>query len=407
MGGFRLTNVAAGSAANQNPIISQIQDGSLLSLSTVSGTDTITGALSPSIASYTTNMAVTFKPVNTGTGAATIAINGLSAKSIVKGASTALVAGDLVSGTPAVIIYDGTNFVLQHPLGTLSAANGSALTNLNASNLASGTVPDGRFPATLPAASGVNLTALNATNLSSGTVPDARFPATLPAASGANLTALNASNLASGTMPDARFPATLPVASGANLTALNASNLSSGSIADARIAQSNVTQHQAALTIAESQITDGSVLARVAGNETISGAWNFSGTAPTIASKGVATTDVGSFTASMTGFGTPPTPTVKYSRSGNVVTLMMASSGVALSNTSGLTLSGLPSAIQGASSPAVPCYVEDNGAVINGWAYFAGGTITFGAGLTGSTGGFTNSGNKGLLINQVITYTIQ
>lgn len=48
---------------------------------------------------------------------------------------------------------------------------------LNADNLTSGTVPNGRFPATLPAASGVNLTALNATNLASGAVPAARMPA--------------------------------------------------------------------------------------------------------------------------------------------------------------------------------------------------------------------------------------
>jgi hypothetical protein len=47
-----------------------------------------------------------------------------------------------------------------------------------------------------------------------------------------------------------------------------------GTLADARVQQSNVTQHEAALTIAETQITDGSVLARVAGNETISGNWS-------------------------------------------------------------------------------------------------------------------------------------
>lgn len=40
----------------------------------------------------------------------------------------------------------------------------------------SGTIPDGRFPATLPAASGANLTALNATNISSGTLNSARLP---------------------------------------------------------------------------------------------------------------------------------------------------------------------------------------------------------------------------------------
>ena len=63
----------------------------------------------------------------------------------------------------------------------------------SAADITSGTLPDGRFPATLPALSGVNLTALNASNLGSGTIPDARFPAVLPAISGANLTDLPAS----------------------------------------------------------------------------------------------------------------------------------------------------------------------------------------------------------------------
>jgi hypothetical protein len=64
----------------------------------------------------------------------------------------------------------------------------NASSNLNADNLASGTVPNARFPATLPAANGSNLTNLNASALSSGTVPDARFPATLPVLNGSNLT---------------------------------------------------------------------------------------------------------------------------------------------------------------------------------------------------------------------------
>ncbi len=69
----------------------------------------------------------------------------------------------------------GTLYISGGDIGTPSGGNGSNLTNLNASNLASGTVPDARFPATLPAASGVNLTALNASNLGSGTVPTARL----------------------------------------------------------------------------------------------------------------------------------------------------------------------------------------------------------------------------------------
>lgn len=57
--------------------------------------------------------------------------------------------------------------------------------------------------------------------------------------------------------------------------ALTASQTTSGTFADARISESSVTQHQAALTILETQITDGSILARVAANETITGTWQF------------------------------------------------------------------------------------------------------------------------------------
>jgi hypothetical protein len=46
-------------------------------------------------------------------------------------------------------------------------------------------------------------------------------------------------------------------------------------VPDVNITQSSVTQHEAALTILESQITDANVLARIAGNETISGQWSF------------------------------------------------------------------------------------------------------------------------------------
>jgi hypothetical protein len=144
--------------------------------------------------------------------------------------------------------------------GNITANNGSNLTNLDADNLASGTLPDARFPATLPAANGSALTNLNADNLASGTVPDARFPATLPAANGSALTNLNASNLDSGTVPDARFPATLPAASGVNLTSLNASNLASGTLPDARFPATLPASNGSALTDLEAtNITTGLV----------------------------------------------------------------------------------------------------------------------------------------------------
>ena len=53
--------------------------------------------------------------------------------------------------------------------------SGALITSLDADNLGSGTIPNGRFPATLPATSGVNLTALNASEITSGTLPIARI----------------------------------------------------------------------------------------------------------------------------------------------------------------------------------------------------------------------------------------
>ena len=104
-----------------------------------------------------------------------------------------------VTAGGAINVKSGGSIIIDS--GAAITNNGTAtgfsadLTNLNASNLTSGTVPDARFPATLPIANGSALTNLNATNLGSGTVPDARFPATLPAISGANLTNLPASGM--------------------------------------------------------------------------------------------------------------------------------------------------------------------------------------------------------------------
>lgn len=63
--------------------------------------------------------------------------------------------------------------------GTLLAVDGSAVTNLNATQLTSGTIPDARFPSTLPATSGANLTNLNGSNVSSGTVATGRIASAL------------------------------------------------------------------------------------------------------------------------------------------------------------------------------------------------------------------------------------
>lgn len=113
-------------------------------------------------------------PVLTTTADAT-----LTAESNLGALTTGLLKISVSGGiaTPSTAVA-GTDYQVPLVAGTDYLApngNGSSLTNLNASNLASGTVPDARFPATLPALSGANLTNLNATNLASGTVPLARL----------------------------------------------------------------------------------------------------------------------------------------------------------------------------------------------------------------------------------------
>jgi len=95
----------------------------------------------------------------------------------ITGTGTVTITAPTTNSDRTVTLPDvtGTLYISGGDIGTPSAGNGSNLTNLNASNLASGTVPDARFPATLPAASGANLTSLNASNLSSGTVATARL----------------------------------------------------------------------------------------------------------------------------------------------------------------------------------------------------------------------------------------
>ncbi len=162
-------------------------------------------------------------------------------------AAAVVVAGNI---TTQGNTFNGASQLLQLNGSTqLPAVSGALLTNLNASSITSGTIADARLTAQvtvqgntfngasqllqlnastqIPAVSGALLTNLNATNIGSGTIADARLSAQvtvqgntfnganqlvqmngstqLPAVSGVNLTALNASNLGSGTVPDARL----------------------------------------------------------------------------------------------------------------------------------------------------------------------------------------------------------
>jgi hypothetical protein len=150
MGTFKLTGLGAGTNATDSAQYGQLQAGAT-TIATVTGTDTLTGSLTPAIAAYATGNLFSFVAANTNTGAATINLNSLGAKSITKQGTTALSAGDIVSGRLYLIEYDGTRFQLINPTnvavtGIVSPANGG--TGI-ANNAASTLTISGNFASTL------------------------------------------------------------------------------------------------------------------------------------------------------------------------------------------------------------------------------------------------------------------
>ena len=140
----RLTSLGTATARTDAITTAQVQDFSVNKIGTIAGTDTITGSLTPAITAYATGMLLTFVPAATNTAAATLNIDTLGAKSVVKETTTALAAGDLVINVPAVLLYDGTNFLLLNPqkissvtaTGTVTAATVAATSTLTVGGVA-------------------------------------------------------------------------------------------------------------------------------------------------------------------------------------------------------------------------------------------------------------------------------
>ncbi len=74
------------------------------------GTDAITVTLAPAPSAYTPGMRITFTPAGTNTGDATLNANGLGALSLRKNINAPLDSGDLRTGIPVQVLYDGAVF---------------------------------------------------------------------------------------------------------------------------------------------------------------------------------------------------------------------------------------------------------------------------------------------------------
>jgi hypothetical protein len=128
MGSNKITGLAVGTDATDAATLGQVQSTAAKLIGSVSGTDTITGTLSPTLTSYVAGQMFYFVAAGDNTGAVTLNINGLGAKNVTKNGSTALAAGELKSGQTVAVIYDGTRFQ------TLNAVS-SALTGITTTSV--------------------------------------------------------------------------------------------------------------------------------------------------------------------------------------------------------------------------------------------------------------------------------
>lgn len=144
MGTFRHTGVGNAAARSDYAAAGQVQDDTFAfaAAASVGGTaDAITLTPAPAITAYAAGQRFTFVAEAANTGATTINVSGVGAKSITKTGATALTAGDIADAALIQVVYDGTQFQL---ISTSGVAIGSGIltgdNTFTGSNTFSGTL---------------------------------------------------------------------------------------------------------------------------------------------------------------------------------------------------------------------------------------------------------------------------
>jgi hypothetical protein len=122
MGGKKLTNLGAGSGLTDSAQLSQVQEAKGTWLTGVAGTDTITASTTPAPTAYTTGQVFRFTAAATNTGAVTLNVASLGARSLTKQGGSALAAGDLVSGRVYEVLVTAAGLDLLNYAVTPAAA---------------------------------------------------------------------------------------------------------------------------------------------------------------------------------------------------------------------------------------------------------------------------------------------
>ena len=110
-GGFKLTGLGAGTSLTDAASVTQVQDGFGSYLTSVAGTNTVTGTATPTPA-YAVGQRFTFIPAVTNTGAATLNISSVGAGAV-QWLGAALTGGEMVAATPITVVVTATTPVFE------------------------------------------------------------------------------------------------------------------------------------------------------------------------------------------------------------------------------------------------------------------------------------------------------
>lgn len=123
---------------------SQVQDSKYVYAADGEASDTYVITLTPAPSAYAAGQVFHFKANTANTGAATLNVNSLGAKTILKNGDQALGNNDIKSGQVVTVVYDGTQFQMQSQIGNTGGAGDMVLadtqTNTGAKTFNSGTL---------------------------------------------------------------------------------------------------------------------------------------------------------------------------------------------------------------------------------------------------------------------------
>jgi hypothetical protein len=113
MGTQKINGLVAGAARTDALNVAQAQDNSTTYAVAGGSPNALTLTLAPALTAYVDGQRINFKALSTNTGAATIAVNGLSALTMTRVDGSPMQAGDIQASTIYEIIVSGSNAVLQ------------------------------------------------------------------------------------------------------------------------------------------------------------------------------------------------------------------------------------------------------------------------------------------------------